>query len=119
MCKRIPVLRSCLCKPKSVSDFSSWKEKPLSCSSSSSFTPEVSNDLASLPVPPVLGLPTEKGSLPRASLTNGGAVFTMSESCLDCGDGDIIIGDELDELLDSVSDPGESVMVSGPLFSLT
>nr|XP_056722342.1 zinc finger CCCH domain-containing protein 7A [Euleptes europaea] len=95
------------------SDFSSWKEKPLSSSSSSSFTPEVSSDLAPLPVGSLVGLPAaEKSSVPRASLTNGGTVFTMPESCLDCGDGDIIIGDELDELLDSVSDPGESVLPS-------
>ncbi|KAL8175267.1 UNVERIFIED_CONTAM: Zinc finger CCCH domain-containing protein 7A, partial [Gekko kuhli] len=94
------------------SDFPSWKEKPLSSSSSSSFAPDVSGDLAPLPVASAVGLPAEKGSLPRASLTNGGTVFTMPESCLDCGDGDIIIGDELDELLDSVSDPGESVLPS-------
>ncbi|XP_025904814.1 zinc finger CCCH domain-containing protein 7A isoform X2 [Nothoprocta perdicaria] len=43
------------------------------------------------------------------------------EACLDCGDGDIIIGEELDELLDSVPDPDESVMqttgVRGPIPS--
>uniref|UniRef100_A0A8D0FIS3 C3H1-type domain-containing protein n=1 Tax=Strix occidentalis caurina TaxID=311401 RepID=A0A8D0FIS3_STROC len=44
-------------------------------------------------------------------LANGGNVsFSMPEACLDCGDGDIIIGEELDELLDSVPDPDENVM---------
>ncbi|XP_077172238.1 zinc finger CCCH domain-containing protein 7A [Paroedura picta] len=93
------------------SDFSSWKEKPLS--SSSSFTPEAPGDLAPLPAASGAGLPKgEKGALPHASMTNGGTAFPLPESCLDCGDGDIILGDELDELLDSVSDPGESVLPS-------
>lgn len=57
-------------------------------------------------------LQMEKVSLPSAVLANGGNVsFSMPEACLDCGDGDIIIGEELDELLDSVPDPDESVMV--------
>ena len=66
-------------------------------------------------VPPLsaaLPLQVEKVSLPSAVLANGGNVsFSMPEACLDCGDGDIIIGEELDELLDSVPDPDESVMV--------
>ncbi|XP_053132875.1 zinc finger CCCH domain-containing protein 7A isoform X2 [Hemicordylus capensis] len=91
------------------SDFSNWKEKILSSSSSSSsssFTPEVSGDLVPLPMASLMALPTEKSSLSSASLANGGTV-----SFLDWGDGDVI-GDDIDEILDSVSDPGESVMPS-------
>ncbi|XP_034987051.1 zinc finger CCCH domain-containing protein 7A [Zootoca vivipara] len=92
------------------SDFSNWKEKILSSSSSpSSFTPEVSSDLSPLPMASLITLPAEKSSLAATSLANGGS-FIVPEVCLDCMDGDDIIGDELDELLDSVSDSGESVM---------
>ncbi|XP_061456220.1 zinc finger CCCH domain-containing protein 7A isoform X2 [Rhineura floridana] len=93
------------------SDFSNWKEKILSSSSPSSFTPEVSSDLSPLPMASLITLPAEKSSLTTASLANGGS-FPIPEGCLDCGDGDDIIGDELDELLDSVSDSGENVMPS-------
>jgi len=65
-----------------------------------------------------MSLQAEKASLPSAALANGGNVsFSMPEACLDCGDGDIIIGEELDELLDSVPDPDESVMVKLCLLS--
>lgn len=60
-----------------------------------------------------MSLQVEKSSLPSAMLANGGNVsFSMPEACLDCGDGDIIIGEELDELLDLVPHPDESVMVN-------
>lgn len=69
------------------------------------------------PLPAVMPLQMEKVPLPSTVLSNGGnASFPMPEACLDCGDGDIIIGEELDELLDSVPDTDESVMVS--LFCL-
>nr|XP_060642730.1 zinc finger CCCH domain-containing protein 7A isoform X1 [Anolis sagrei ordinatus] len=97
------------------SDFSGWKEKGLSSSSSSptppGFVPDLSGDLAPLPTANLMGLPVEKTPLSAPSLANGGA-FPLSEGCLDCGDGDDILGDEIDELLDSVSDPGESAMPS-------
>lgn len=84
----------------------------VSAASSTNF--EVSK-VSSVPVPSlcsIMPLQVEKVSLPSAVLANGGNVsFSMSEPCLDYGDGDIIIGEELDELLDSVPDPDESVMV--------
>lgn len=86
----------------------------VSAASSSNFVSEVSK-VSPVPVPPlptVMPLQMEKVPLPSAVLANGGNVsFSMPEACLDCGDGDIIIGEELDELLDSVPDPDESVMV--------
>uniref|UniRef100_A0A803SNS0 C3H1-type domain-containing protein n=1 Tax=Anolis carolinensis TaxID=28377 RepID=A0A803SNS0_ANOCA len=95
------------------SDFSGWKEKGLSSSSPTppGFAPDLSGDLSPLPTANLMGLPVEKTPLSAPSLANGGA-FPLSEGCLDCGDGDDILGDEIDELLDSVSDPGESVMPS-------
>ncbi|XP_042294296.1 zinc finger CCCH domain-containing protein 7A isoform X2 [Sceloporus undulatus] len=96
------------------SDFSGWKEKGLSSSSSptpSSFAPELPGNLAALPSVSLAGLSAEKGCLSAPSLANGGP-FPLPEGCLDCGDGDDILGDEIDELLDSVSDPGESIMSS-------
>lgn len=77
--------------------------------------------MASVPISSlssVMSLQAEKASLPSAALANGGNVsFSIPEACLDCGDGDIIIGEELDELLDSVPDPDESVMVKLCLLS--
>ncbi|KAJ7306032.1 hypothetical protein JRQ81_010398 [Phrynocephalus forsythii] len=95
------------------SDFSIWKDKVLppasSSSSPSGFAPELSSERAPLPMASLLTLPTERSALPPAPLPNGGS-FPLPEGCLDCSDGDDILGDEIDELLDSVSDPGESVM---------
>ncbi|XP_063171036.1 zinc finger CCCH domain-containing protein 7A [Candoia aspera] len=97
------------------SDFSSWTEKILSSSSASSspssFAPELPSDLPPLPAVSRIALPAEKAALSAPSLANGGP-FSIPDGCLDCGDGDDIIGDELDELLDSVSDPGEGGMPS-------
>uniref|UniRef100_A0A8C0FNZ6 Zinc finger CCCH-type containing 7A n=1 Tax=Bubo bubo TaxID=30461 RepID=A0A8C0FNZ6_BUBBB len=90
------------------------KQEKVSAASSSNFASEVSK-VSSVSVPSlssVMPLQVEKVSLPSAVLANGGNVsFSMPEACLDCGDGDIIIGEELDELLDSVPDPDENVMV--------
>lgn len=98
----------------SVSDLSDQKQEMVSAASSSVFVSELSK-VASVPLSSlssVMSLQVEKVSLPSAVLANGGNVsFSMPEACLDCGDGDIIIGEELDELLDSVPDPDESVMV--------
>ncbi|XP_062999631.1 zinc finger CCCH domain-containing protein 7A isoform X2 [Elgaria multicarinata webbii] len=96
------------------SDFPSWKEKVLSPSSAPpSFAPELTSDLPPLPMASLITLPMEKSSLSAASLANGGSFASIPDGCLDCGDGDDILGDELDELLDSaVSDPGGSVMPS-------
>ncbi|NWX08000.1 Z3H7A protein, partial [Caloenas nicobarica] len=92
---------------------SDQKQEMVSAASSSNFVSEVSK-VSSVPaasLSSVMPLQVEKVSLPSAVLANGGNVsFSMPEACLDCGDGDIIIGEELDELLDSVPDPDESVM---------
>ncbi|EMP37325.1 Zinc finger CCCH domain-containing protein 7A [Chelonia mydas] len=108
------------------SDLSEEKQETLSTVSSSNFVPEVSSDLASIPmqsVSSVMPLQVEKSSLPSAVLANGGNLsFSIPEACLDCGDGDdISIGEELDELLDSVPDSDENVtqttVVRGPIPS--
>ncbi|XP_042683605.1 zinc finger CCCH domain-containing protein 7A isoform X5 [Centrocercus urophasianus] len=94
-------------------DLSDQKQDTVSSASSSAFVSELSK-VASVPISSlssVMSLQVEKASLPSATLANGGSVsFSMPEACLDCGDGDIIIGEELDELLDSVPDPDESIM---------
>ncbi|KAJ7408390.1 hypothetical protein BTVI_59678 [Pitangus sulphuratus] len=94
-------------------DLSDQKQETVSAASSSDFVSEVSK-VSPVPVPSlsaVMPLQMEKVPLPSAVLANGGNVsFPMPEACLDCGDGDIIIGEELDELLDSVPDPDEGVM---------
>ncbi|CAM5088856.1 unnamed protein product [Natator depressus] len=108
------------------SDLSEEKQETLSTVSSSNFVPEMSSDLASIPmqsVSSVMPLQVEKSSLPSAVLANGGNLsFSIPEACLDCGDGDdISIGEELDELLDSVPDSDENVtqttVVRGPIPS--
>ncbi|XP_070617610.1 zinc finger CCCH domain-containing protein 7A isoform X9 [Erythrolamprus reginae] len=108
------------------SDFFSWTEKILSSSSTSSspssFAPELPSDLPPLAAVPRMALPAEKTSLSLPSLANGGP-FAIPDGCLDCEDGDDIIGEELDELLDSVSDPGEgglpNAVVRGAMPSAT
>ncbi|XP_010718004.1 zinc finger CCCH domain-containing protein 7A-like [Meleagris gallopavo] len=101
-------------------DLSDQKQDTVSSASSSAFVSELSK-VASVPISSlssVMSLQVEKASLPSATLANGGNVsFSMPEACLDCGDGDIIIGEELDELLDSVPDPDESIMVKLCLLS--
>ncbi|KQK75713.1 hypothetical protein AAES_142221 [Amazona aestiva] len=100
-------------------DLSDQKQEMVSATSSTNF--EVSK-LSSVPVPSlssIMPLQVEKVSLPSAVLANGGNVsFSMSEPCLDYGDGDIIIGEELDELLDSVPDPDESIAYLATLLVL-
>lgn len=107
--------KSSLPEPISLSDFSSWTEKILSSSSTSSspssFAPELPSDLPPLAAVSRMALPAEKTALSAPPLANGGP-FSIPDGCLDCEDGDDIIGDELDELLDSVSDPGDGGMVS-------
>ncbi|XP_011885950.1 PREDICTED: zinc finger CCCH domain-containing protein 7A isoform X2 [Cercocebus atys] len=86
-----------------------------------SFSHEVGSELASVPVMPltsILPLQVEESTLPSAVLANGGKMpFTMPEAFLD--DGDMVLGDELDDLLDSAPETNETVMpsalVRGPL----
>ncbi|XP_051877219.1 LOW QUALITY PROTEIN: zinc finger CCCH domain-containing protein 7A [Pristis pectinata] len=64
---------------------------------------------------------SEKSNLPTATLMNGGGVpYPVSESCLDFTDGDKI-GEDLDELLDSMSaleeTPVEPVKLKGSVSS--
>ncbi|XP_063510406.1 zinc finger CCCH domain-containing protein 7A isoform X2 [Pongo pygmaeus] len=86
-----------------------------------SFSHEVGSELASVPVMPltsILPLQVEESALPSAVLANGGKMpFSMPEAFLD--DGDMVLGDELDDLLDSAPETNETVMpsalVRGPL----
>lgn len=71
-----------------------------------------------MPLTSILPLQVEESTLPSAVLANGGKMpFTMPEAFLD--DGDMVLGDELDDLLDSAPETNETVMpsalVRGPL----
>uniref|UniRef100_A0A8C6B170 Zinc finger CCCH-type containing 7A n=1 Tax=Monodon monoceros TaxID=40151 RepID=A0A8C6B170_MONMO len=87
----------------------------------SSFSHQVGNELASVPIMPltsILPLQVEESSLPSTVLANGGKIpFSMPEAFLD--DGDMVLGDEIDDLLDSAPETNETVMpsalVRGPL----
>ncbi|XP_074052515.1 zinc finger CCCH domain-containing protein 7A [Macrotis lagotis] len=78
------------------------------------FAPELSNELTSIPITPltpVLPLQMEKSPLPSAILANGGKIsFTLPETYLD--DGDIVLGDEIDELLDSAPEADETILTA-------
>lgn len=84
----------------------------------SSFSPQVGSELASVPVMPltsVLPRQAQESSLSSTVLANGGKIpFTMPEAFLD--DGDMVLGDEIDDLLDSAPEANETVMVN---FSVT
>lgn len=85
----------------------------------SSFSHQVGSELASVPImhlTSILPLQVEESSLPSTVLANGGKIpFTMPEAFLD--DGDMVLGDEIDELLDSAPETNEmpSALVRGPL----
>nr|XP_010595604.1 zinc finger CCCH domain-containing protein 7A isoform X2 [Loxodonta africana] len=91
----------------------------------SSFPYEVGSELVSVPLMPmtsVLPLQVEESSMPSAVLANGGKIpFTMPDAFLD--DGDMVLGDEIDDLLDSAPKANEGVMpsalVRGPLPTTT
>ncbi|XP_008563655.1 PREDICTED: zinc finger CCCH domain-containing protein 7A-like, partial [Galeopterus variegatus] len=78
----------------------------------SSFAHDVGSELASVPIVPltsVLSLQVEESALPSAMLANGGKIpFTMPETFLD--DGDMVLGDEIDDLLDSAPETDETVI---------
>ncbi|XP_054445561.1 zinc finger CCCH domain-containing protein 7A isoform X3 [Pteronotus mesoamericanus] len=82
----------------------------------SSFSHQVGSELASVPVMPLtslLPLQVEESSLPSTVLANGGKIsFSMPEAFLD--DGDMVLGDEIDDLLDSAPETNETVMMNGP-----
>lgn len=84
----------------------------------SSFSHQVGNELASVSIMPltsVLPLQVEESSLPSTVLANGGKIpFSTPETFLD--DGDMVLGDEIDDLLDSAPETNETVVVN---FSLT
>uniref|UniRef100_A0A8C5YY76 Zinc finger CCCH-type containing 7A n=1 Tax=Marmota marmota marmota TaxID=9994 RepID=A0A8C5YY76_MARMA len=87
----------------------------------SSFSHDIGSELASVPIAPlasVLSLQVEENTLPSSVLANGGKMpFTMPEAFLD--DGDMVLGDEIDDLLDSAPETNDTVMpsalVRGPL----
>jgi hypothetical protein len=74
-----------------------------------------------MPLTSVLPLQVEESALPLAVLANGGKIpLPMTEAFLD--DGDMVLGDEIDDLLDSAPESGDAVMVSVSVwipFSLT
>lgn len=80
----------------------------------SSFSHQVGSELASVPImhlTSILPLQVEESSLPSTVLANGGKIpFTMPEAFLD--DGDMVLGDEIDELLDSAPETNEMVNFS-------
>lgn len=84
----------------------------------SGFPPHVGSELASVSVMPLtsaLPLQVEESSLSSTVLANGGKIpFTMPEAYLD--DGDMVLGEEIDDLLDSAPETNETVMVT---FSVT
>ncbi|XP_038675598.1 zinc finger CCCH domain-containing protein 7A isoform X3 [Scyliorhinus canicula] len=96
-------------------DFPGFSLEPsVSSSIPSVEVPQAACDSAPTPVVSNSTSPTvqrsEKTSLPTATLVNGGEVpFSVPESCLDLSDGDKI-GDDLDELLDSMSTVEETPM---------
>lgn len=68
-----------------------------------------------MPLTSVLPLQMEESSLPSAVLANGGKIpFTVPEAFVD--DGDMVLGDEIDDLLDSAPEANEAVMVSSLLL---
>ncbi|XP_042554182.1 zinc finger CCCH domain-containing protein 7A [Dipodomys spectabilis] len=85
------------------------------------FSHGVGNELASVPMMPltsVLPLHVEESTLPPTVLANGGKTpFSASEAFLD--DGDMVLGDELDDLLDSTPESEDAIihsaLVRGPL----
>nr|XP_045017450.1 zinc finger CCCH domain-containing protein 7A isoform X2 [Jaculus jaculus] len=87
---------------------------PLVSLPASSFSHDIGSDPASVPVMPltsVLSLQVDESALPSTVLANGGKIpFTMSEPFLD--DGDMVLGDEIDDLLDSAPEANDAVMPS-------
>uniref|UniRef100_A0A8C4PFU1 Zinc finger CCCH-type containing 7A n=1 Tax=Equus asinus TaxID=9793 RepID=A0A8C4PFU1_EQUAS len=91
----------------------------------SSFSHQVERELASVPIKlfsSILPLQVEESSLPSTVLANGRKIpFTMPEAFLN--DGDVVLGDEIDDLLDSSPETNEAVMpsalVRGPLPTAT
>ncbi|KAK1344817.1 hypothetical protein QTO34_013519 [Cnephaeus nilssonii] len=87
----------------------------------SGFSHHVGSELASVSVmslTSVLPLQVEESSLPSTVLANGGKIpFTMPEAYVD--DGDMVLGEEIDDLLDSAPETNDTVMpsalVRGPL----
>ncbi|XP_003477808.1 zinc finger CCCH domain-containing protein 7A isoform X1 [Cavia porcellus] len=78
----------------------------------SSFSHDVRSELASVPtvpLPSILPLQVEESTLSSTVLANGGKIpFTMPEAFPD--DGDMVLGDEIDDLLDSAPETNDTVM---------
>ncbi|XP_031218553.1 zinc finger CCCH domain-containing protein 7A [Mastomys coucha] len=90
------------------------------CLPTSGFSHVVGSELASVPIMPVtsvLQLQVDESPLPSTVFANGGKIpFTVSDAFLD---DDIVLGDEIDALLDSAPEANAAVMSStllrGPL----
>lgn len=109
-------LRASACVSVCVTDLLTPRQEavPVVSVPASSFSHQVGSELASVPMMPltsVLPLQVEESSLPSTVLANGGKTpFTMPEAFLD--DGDMVLGDEIDDLLDSAPEANETVMVN-------
>jgi hypothetical protein len=98
-----------------VSDLLAPRQEALSVASlpTSSFSHVIGSELASVPIMPVtsvLQLQVDESPLPSTVFANGGKIpFTISDAFLD---DDIVLGDEIDALLDSAPETNDAVMVS-------
>ncbi|XP_052615444.1 LOW QUALITY PROTEIN: zinc finger CCCH domain-containing protein 7A [Peromyscus californicus insignis] len=83
----------------------------------SSFPHDIGSELASVPIMPVtsvLQLQVDESPLPSTVFANGGkSPFTLPDAFVD--DGDIILGDDIDDLLDSAPETNDAVMPSSTL----
>ncbi|XP_036051646.1 zinc finger CCCH domain-containing protein 7A isoform X2 [Onychomys torridus] len=83
----------------------------------SSFPRDIGSELASVPVMPitsVLQLQVDENPLPSTVFANGGkGPFTLPDTFVD--DGDIVLGDDIDDLLDSAPETNDAVMPSSTL----
>ncbi|XP_028728735.1 zinc finger CCCH domain-containing protein 7A isoform X1 [Peromyscus leucopus] len=83
----------------------------------SSFPHDIGSELASVPIMPltsVLQLQVDESPLPSTVFANGGkGPFTLPDAFVD--DGDIVLGDDIDDLLDSAPETNDAVMPSSTL----
>ncbi|XP_027280579.1 zinc finger CCCH domain-containing protein 7A isoform X1 [Cricetulus griseus] len=80
----------------------------------SSFSHDIGSELTSvsgMPVTSVLQLQVDESPLPSTMFANGGKIpFTLPDAFVD--DGDIILGDDIDDLLDSAPETNDGIMPS-------
>ncbi|KAL1778807.1 zinc finger protein CCCH domain-containing protein 7A [Sigmodon hispidus] len=80
----------------------------------SSFPRDIGRELASVPIMPitsVLQLQVDESPLPSTMFANGGkSPFPLPDAFAD--DGDIVLGDDIDDLLDSAPETNDAIMPS-------